>query len=268
MLNGALNRFQLVKFTTFKLLANYVFLFFQILNSPGNQILSGLTTAEYTRVVNLIEGAILATDLAVYLKKRNSFFESQRQLGDALVQSNRGTLRAMLMTICDLNAVSKPWSVQKHIAEQVAEEFFRQGDFEKQMFKRSPPDMFNRAKSGEMPRMQVEFISDICQPLFEHFRLLFGQCFAYRDLVLINKLNWVREAGRSESLRGWAKSQMRLLAEELQTLDVNALTIREEALRQKPILEGEANILNELDFLDVRLKDVTEDFKSECRRRF
>lgn len=39
-----------------------------ILNSPGNQILSNVSPEEYSRVVKVLEDAILSTDLAVYFR--------------------------------------------------------------------------------------------------------------------------------------------------------------------------------------------------------
>lgn len=39
-----------------------------ILNSPGNQILSNLSSEDYSRVIRVLEDAILSTDLAVYFR--------------------------------------------------------------------------------------------------------------------------------------------------------------------------------------------------------
>lgn len=39
-----------------------------ILNSPGNQILANLSSEEYSRVIHVLEDAILSTDLAVYFR--------------------------------------------------------------------------------------------------------------------------------------------------------------------------------------------------------
>ena len=39
--------------------------------------------------------------------------------------------RAMMMTACDVSAITKPWEVQKRTAELVAGEFFEQGDRER-----------------------------------------------------------------------------------------------------------------------------------------
>lgn len=39
-----------------------------ILNSPGNQLLSNISPDEYSRVIRVLEEAILSTDLAVYFR--------------------------------------------------------------------------------------------------------------------------------------------------------------------------------------------------------
>ena len=50
----------------------------------------------------------------------------------------RGLLRAMLMTACDLAAITKPWPVERRVAALVAGEFFRQGDLERQNLNLTP----------------------------------------------------------------------------------------------------------------------------------
>lgn len=39
-----------------------------ILNSPGNQVLGNLSSEDYSRVIHVLEDAILSTDLAVYFR--------------------------------------------------------------------------------------------------------------------------------------------------------------------------------------------------------
>lgn len=39
--------------------------------------------------------------------------------------------RGMMMTACDVAAIGKPWRVQKRVANMVANEFFEQGDLER-----------------------------------------------------------------------------------------------------------------------------------------
>ena len=45
-----------------------------ILNTDGNNIAAALTTTQYQRFIQYLEEAILATDLASYLKRRQVYF--------------------------------------------------------------------------------------------------------------------------------------------------------------------------------------------------
>ena len=46
---------------------------------------------------------------------------------------NKGLLRRMLMTACDVAAIMKPWEIQRKIARLVASEFFEQVSWEGEM---------------------------------------------------------------------------------------------------------------------------------------
>jgi len=53
------------------------------------------------------------------------------------------------------------------VAQQVAEEFFEQGDIEKQQLHQEPIDMMNRRLKHKLPSMQVGFVDSICLPLYQ-----------------------------------------------------------------------------------------------------
>lgn len=143
-----------------------------ILNSPGNQLLSNISSEEYSRVIRVLEEAILSTDLAIYFRKRGAFFTAVREGACWQMDENRETLRAMLMTVCDLSAITKPWEVEKRVAELVSSEFFEQGDMEREELNITPIDLMNREKEDQLPLMQVGFIDSICLPIYEAFGLL------------------------------------------------------------------------------------------------
>lgn len=44
----------------------------------------------------------------------------------------------MLMTACDVAAITKPWAIQMRVAEMVANEFFEQGDVEREQLHFEP----------------------------------------------------------------------------------------------------------------------------------
>ncbi|XP_035703094.1 dual 3',5'-cyclic-AMP and -GMP phosphodiesterase 11 isoform X2 [Folsomia candida] len=178
-----------------------------ILCSQGNQILSQLSPDEYSRVISVIEDAILATDLAVYFKNRGAFME--------LIDSNsynwtqddhRGLLRGMLMTACDLAAITKPWEVEKRIAELVASEFFEQGDIEREKLKIVPIDMMNREKKDELPTMQIAFIDSICEPVYASFAHLSPKLQPLLDTLLDNRNNWTQHPLKEDEENGQSQS--------------------------------------------------------------
>ncbi|XP_052457172.1 cGMP-specific 3',5'-cyclic phosphodiesterase-like isoform X1 [Carassius gibelio] len=170
-----------------------------ILNSPGNQILSGLSLDEYKATLKMIEKAILATDLALYMKKRTEFFElaknSQFVWEDGY---HRDLLRSMLMTACDISAITKPWPVQKKIAELVATEFFEQGDKERRELNIEPIDLMNREKQDKIPSMQVSFIDAICTQLYEALTGISEYCSPLLEGCRKNRQNWKLLAEQGE----------------------------------------------------------------------
>ncbi|XP_017035386.1 dual 3',5'-cyclic-AMP and -GMP phosphodiesterase 11 isoform X2 [Drosophila kikkawai] len=163
-----------------------------ILNSPGNQILANLSSDDYCRVIRVLEDAILSTDLAVYFKKRGPFLESVQQPASHWVaEEPRALLRAMSMTVCDLSAITKPWEIEKRVADLVSSEFFEQGDMEKQELNITPIDIMNREKEDELPMMQVNFIDSICLPIYEAFAALSDKLEPLVEGVRDNRGHWI-----------------------------------------------------------------------------
>ncbi|XP_051576922.1 cGMP-specific 3',5'-cyclic phosphodiesterase-like isoform X2 [Myxocyprinus asiaticus] len=170
-----------------------------ILNSPGNQILSSLSLDEYRVTLKMIEKAILATDLALYMKKRTEFFELSKNSQFAWEDEyHRDLMRSMLMTACDISAITKPWPVQKRIAELVATEFFEQGDKERRELNIEPIDLMNREKRDKIPSMQVSFIDAICTQLYEALTGISESCSPLLDGCRKNRQKWKMLAEQGE----------------------------------------------------------------------
>ncbi|OCT97156.1 hypothetical protein XELAEV_18009379mg [Xenopus laevis] len=162
-----------------------------ILNSQGNQILSGLSVQDYKTVLKMIKKAILATDLALYIKRRSDFFElvnkKKFKWDDP---SQKELFLSMLMTACDLSAITKPWPVQQRIAELIAAEFYDQGDKERRELNTEPIDLMNREKKDKIPSMQVGFIDAVCLELYEALTQVSESCYPLLDGCQRNKQMW------------------------------------------------------------------------------
>nr|XP_039272935.1 LOW QUALITY PROTEIN: cGMP-specific 3',5'-cyclic phosphodiesterase-like [Styela clava] len=166
-----------------------------LLHSTGCEILSHLSTEEYETVIKLIQHAIISTDLAVYFKKRGNFLKLLES-GKCDWKNNeehRTLLRGILITGCDIAAITKPWNVQKKVARLVAEEFFDQGDIEKRQLHLEPVDMMNRKQAEELPTMQIGFINAICVPLYEGLAKVSDGLKPMLDGCISNREHWETE---------------------------------------------------------------------------
>ena len=84
------------------------------LTSPIFSSFSLYSQDEFKRVIFVLEDAILATDLAIYFRRRSETFAVIDD--DALdwgSDAHRSLLRGMMMTGCDLSAITKPWPIQQ-----------------------------------------------------------------------------------------------------------------------------------------------------------
>lgn len=106
--------------------------------------------------------------------------------------------------------------------------------------------MFNREKISELPKMQIDFINGICQPIFVQFYKIFDGKFEFRDYLLINKLNWLRLAFESDQLKEWAEMQSKKFEQELKEMGIDVEEIQKEANLQFIEYENKQKLLNSI----------------------
>ncbi|XP_041118586.1 dual 3',5'-cyclic-AMP and -GMP phosphodiesterase 11A isoform X2 [Polyodon spathula] len=162
-----------------------------ILQSEGHNIFANLSSREYSDLMQLLKQSILATDLTLYFEKRNEFFELvDKGEYNWNVKNHREMFRSMLMTACDLGAVTKPWEISRKVAELVTSEFFEQGDRERSELKLTPSAIFDRNRKDELPGLQLEWIDGICAPLYETLVKVNPKLQPMLDLIRGNRVKW------------------------------------------------------------------------------
>uniref|UniRef100_A0A4X1UDH7 Phosphodiesterase n=1 Tax=Sus scrofa TaxID=9823 RepID=A0A4X1UDH7_PIG len=162
-----------------------------------------LTTAGFQEILTEVE--ILAvivgclchdldhrgTNNAFQAKRRTEFFELvSKGEYDWNVKNHRDIFRSMLMTACDLGAVTKPWEISRQVAELVTSEFFEQGDRERAELKLTPSAIFDRNRKDELPRLQLEWIDSICMPLYQALVKVNAKLKPMLDSVATNRSKW------------------------------------------------------------------------------
>ncbi|KAF6306866.1 phosphodiesterase 5A [Rhinolophus ferrumequinum] len=140
-------------------------------------------------------------DSFIPTERRGEFFELIRKKQFNLEDPHQKELfLAMLMTACDLSAITKPWPIQQRIAELVATEFFDQGDKERKELNIEPTDLMNREKKNKIPSMQVGFIDAICLQLYEALTHVSEDCFPLLDGCRKNRQKWQALAEQQEKM--------------------------------------------------------------------
>lgn len=162
-----------------------------ILNSEGTNIFMNFSSEEYSHVIILLKHAILATDLSLHLQVRHKWFamvdEGRIDWDD---KDLKEIFRSILMTACDIGAITKPWDVSRKVADLVVTEFFDQGDKEKSELKIQPQAHMDREKQDQLPSLQLGWIDGICAPLYTSLTKFDPAFQPLLDGVFANRARW------------------------------------------------------------------------------
>ncbi|KAM5338005.1 rod cGMP-specific 3',5'-cyclic phosphodiesterase subunit beta isoform 1-T1 [Glossophaga mutica] len=172
-----------------------------LLAEEGLNIYQNLNRRQHEHVIHLMDIAIIATDLALYFKKRTMFQkivdESKNHKDRAswveylsLETTRKEIVMAMMMTACDLSAITKPWEVQSKVALLVAAEFWEQGDLERTVLDQQPIPMMDRNKAAELPKLQVGFIDFVCTFVYKEFSRFHEEILPMLERLQNNRKEW------------------------------------------------------------------------------
>lgn len=75
------------------------------------------------------------------------------------------------MTACDIAAITKPWEIQRVVAELVASEFFQQGDIEKTELNLEPIVSITKINKNRK-KIHFKYHMDILDSIFEDQKLI------------------------------------------------------------------------------------------------
>lgn len=149
---------------------------FQIMREPGNNIFGNLETDLYKEMRKGIIAVILHTDMSKHadmLKELGLVYQMNSEALDALepasvVNSSQQSTQMvlnMLLHLADVNNPMKPWELCKMQAHLCLDEFFAQGDKEKELG--VPVQFLNDRLKVNRPNSQVGFIEFVISPLCE-----------------------------------------------------------------------------------------------------
>ncbi|KAF3827770.1 hypothetical protein GH733_001005 [Mirounga leonina] len=197
-----------------------------LLQDESLNIFQNLNKRQFETVIHLFEVAIIATDLALYFKKRSMFqkivdaCEKMETEEEAIKYvtidpTKKEIVMAMMMTACDLSAITKPWEV----ALLVANEFWEQGDLERTVLQQQPIPMMDRNKKDELPKLQVGFIDFVCTFVYKEFSRFHKEITPMLNGLQNNRVEW-------KSLADEYDAKMKVLEEEVKKQEEGNMTTK------------------------------------------
>jgi 3'5'-cyclic nucleotide phosphodiesterase len=140
---------------------------FAIMNKPGCDILKSLLNNDWVSVRKLIIEMIMQTDMSKHFEILIKFRTRAIVLSDLAMTNHedKANILAMGLKCADIGHSAKDISLHLKWTNLVCEEFFAQGDMEKQ--KKQAVSMYCDRDCTDIPKSQMGFIKNICLPLFE-----------------------------------------------------------------------------------------------------
>jgi hypothetical protein len=162
---------------------------FSLLKKPDCNILEGLSAEEHKTFRTLVINSVLSTDLAHHMDITSKW--NAIKMDFKKEDSNHRTLLLQIILKCsDVSNPGKTFEQAKYWAEMVQEEFFAQGDLEKE--RNLPVSAFMDREKPDLAKMQLNFIDYLVLPLFSTISGLLPPLDCYCQRLADNKEKWIQ----------------------------------------------------------------------------
>lgn len=162
----------------------------RIISDPECNIFKAINESDRRRVWGWIIQMILATDMALHFKIVKNANDVMDQGPINLANdSHRVMAMTILMKVSDISNVSRPFEIADQWCDVLSEEFWRQGDFERERgLELSSP--LNDRNGGNKAQGQIGFYNFICLPLYRAIARVFPELEVNVQAVESNLNRW------------------------------------------------------------------------------
>ena len=140
---------------------------FSILKNEGFNILENLANEDWLKCRKMIIEMILETDMSKHFEILGKFRTRVMTLSnlDLSIFEDKCQVLGMSLKCADIGHSAKDYDLHEKWSMMVCEEFFRQGDIEKE--RGQSVSMYCDRDATDIPKSQAGFIKNICLPLYE-----------------------------------------------------------------------------------------------------
>lgn len=160
-----------------------------ILTNENFNLMHSLNKNDTNKMWTIIIRLILATDMAFHfnmVKKLGEILDNGIDWND---DDQRLLTMQMLLKVSDISNVSRPFEIADKWCDVLNEEFFRQGDLEKELgIGLTSP--LNDREHPDKPKSQIGFYNFICLPLYSVVARTFPELQVNADSVKNNLESW------------------------------------------------------------------------------
>lgn len=160
---------------------------FGLLKKVENNVLEGLTSDEKKTFRTLVVNSVLATDLANHMEVTGKWNACRVEFKKD-ESNSRMLLLQIILKCADVANPAKNFEQAKYWAEMVQEEFFAQGDLEKEH--ELPVSAFMDRENPALARMQMNFIEFLVLPLFSSLTPILPNLEFVCKRLVENKEKW------------------------------------------------------------------------------
>jgi hypothetical protein len=161
---------------------------YTILSEPQCNILEHISIEQWNSVRKLIIEMVLYTDMSKHFELLGRFRTRVSSLHDLNLDSvdDRLFILCIGLKCADIGHSAKTFSLHEEWSLLIMEEYFRQGDLEKQ--NKLPVSMYCDRETTDIPKSQNGFLKNVCQPLYEIFTT-----FLNSDIITYKCLEQMKE---------------------------------------------------------------------------
>eukprot|EP00297_Palpitomonas_bilix_P001069 CAMPEP_0113882666 /NCGR_PEP_ID=MMETSP0780_2-20120614/9104_1 /TAXON_ID=652834 /ORGANISM="Palpitomonas bilix" /LENGTH=898 /DNA_ID=CAMNT_0000869751 /DNA_START=340 /DNA_END=3036 /DNA_ORIENTATION=+ /assembly_acc=CAM_ASM_000599 len=168
---------------------HHLALAFSAASMPEKDIFENMPDSDFRELRQTMIDAILATDMSSHfehISKLKTRVELKPWDWDDL--NDRRMVIRTILKCADLGHTIRPWNLHRHRSELMRDEFFRQGDVERERGMKVSPLMDRNMV--DFPRSQTQFLKFVVTPLFEAFSHLMDAAKGLLAQIETNSGKW------------------------------------------------------------------------------
>ena len=170
-----------------------------MMENKDSQIFENLSLDEFKKLRKTMIKVVIATDMALHFDYLNKFKKFVEDSPNNYEEEDKLLVMAMCIHMSDLTNPTKRWSESEKWTMLVYEEFFVQGDVEKEL--NLPIGMLNDREKINLAKSQIGFIDFIVQPSIQVFADYLPKVKDNLDQCKENKDKWGTKVSEAEKLK-------------------------------------------------------------------